>query len=156
MRQKHVLTALVIFAVIGAADYSQNLAAAWWVDGTQSLANPKPWIDHRLMDQGQLAWDPLIHTVADMGVSAPLYKEMQSQQPEPRAQQDTRSDHKTDSGYGSSNNYAPNAPIQQESYQKRSSGSPTAPYSEAIYGGLPTTPSADPLVKELRGDPSIR
>ncbi len=152
MRKKYVLTALAIFAVTGAVNHSQSLAGAWSVDGIQSLADPKPSIDHRLMDRGQLEWDQLIHTVDDTGIPRNDQSSYNNpmRQSEQGVRQDTRSDYKTDqktdSGVGSSSNYSP----------KESSGSPTAPYGGAIYGAGPATPSADPLVKELSRDPSIR
>lgn len=158
MRQKHILTALAIFAVTGALNFPSRSAGAWWVDGIQSLADPKPWIDHRLMDLGQPVWDAFIHTVDREGSGIPLNDqysyESQWRQPEHGAPQDTRSGHKTDSRVGPSNNY-----LQKESSgspPKESSGSRSSPYPGAMYGGVPTTPSADPLVRELNRDPSIR
>lgn len=142
MRQKHVLTALAIFVVTGAVSVPNSLAVAWRLDVG----------DRHVGDRGELEWNPLIHTVGDIGESgavlrpnmSPGYFEHQTRQPERGAQQDTRSDY---SGYGSSNNYS-----QKESSgapHDRSPGIPSAPFSETIYGQLPRTPSADPAVRDL-------
>lgn len=40
--------------------------------------------------------------------------------------------------------------------RKESSGSSGGPYGGSVYGGGPTTPSADPMIKELNRDPSLR
>ena len=36
------------------------------------------------------------------------------------------------------------------------SGATNSPYGGAVYGGVPSTPSADPMIKELNRDPSMR
>ena len=69
------------------------------------------------MDQGQLEWDPLIHTVDDTGVlpNDTYSYEYQYRQQAHGARQDTRSDHKTDSGFGSSNDDFQKGPPQRPS-----------------------------------------
>lgn len=55
------------------------------------------------------------------------------------------------SGYGKE--YKSGSATEESRYgpkpSDRLSAFPTAPYRETVYGGLPTMPSADPLVKEL-------
>ena len=69
------------------------------------------------MDQGQLEWDPLIHTVDDTGVlpNDTYSYEYRWRQQEHGARQDARSDHKTDSGFGSSNDDFQKEPPQRPS-----------------------------------------
>ncbi len=119
MRQKHVLTALAIFAVIGAVNHSQSLA--------------------------QMS-DPLSHDA---------YSRMSGtkQGPMPGDQSSQTGEYKSGSP---SNATGYSTKPSDPSFHKESSGSPTSPYSETIYGGVPTTPSADPAVKELNRDPSMR
>lgn len=140
MRPKHVLTALAIFAVTGAVSVPSSLAGAWRLDVS----------DRHVVDRGGLEGDPLIYTQLATGVPPDTQLKYDyvwpGQTPEHGARQDTRSDHKTDSEFGSYNN----------PFQKESPGSLTAPFRETIYGQSPATPSADPLVRELSRDPSIR
>lgn len=142
MRQKHVLTALAIFVVTGAVSVPNSLAVAWWLDVG----------DRRVGDRGELEWNPLIHTVGDTGappVHNPEYQTLghPRQGPIPFLSADP-SRHTGESG--SSSNESQYGPNPSDSYfQKESSGASTAPFSETIYGGVPTTPSADPLVREL-------
>ncbi|UVT16797.1 MAG: hypothetical protein H8K04_04385 [Nitrospira sp.] len=128
MRQKHVLTALAIFAVTGAVNHSDSLAEGW---------------------QGET----LIHKVADAysGMSGPgVMRPDAASSPQGSMPSDQ-------SKYGSpSNETRYGTKSSDPSSQKESSGTPTSPYSESIYGGVPTTPSADPAVRELNRDPSMR
>ncbi len=145
MRQKHVLTALAIFAVTGAVSVPNSLAMAWRLDVS----------DRHVVDRGGLEWNPLIHTVADTGVPRmdnPEYKTLghPQQGPIPFISSGP-SRHTGESGSsGSSSNESQYNPNPSDNYfQKESSGASTAPFGETIYGGVPTTPSADPLVKDL-------
>lgn len=133
MRQKHVLTALAIFAVTGAVNLSDSLAEGW-------------------------QRETLIHKVADAysGMTGGILRPdaASSQQ---GAMPGAQSRQPGESTYGSpSNDSRYGGKSSDPSYHKESSGSPTSPYSETIYGGVPTTPSADPAVRELNRDPSMR
>lgn len=183
MGQKHVLTALAIFAVTGAVNHSQNLAEAWQGDvirnlngmitkaakvddyrhkdrlsssqRDRSLSFPKPWIARYSVDRGQSEGESLIHKVgadaySGMGVSGA--DAARSQQGPIPGDQSRRTGEYT---YGSPSNESRYGTNPSDNYlKKESSGSPTppfstTPYSDTIYGGLPTTPSADPMIKEL-------
>lgn len=129
MRQKYFLSALAIFAVTGVCNLSDSMAEVW---------------------QGE----SLIHKV---GVDA--YSGMsQSGSDAVRSQQGTTpGDQSRPTGeykYGSPSNGYGTKP--SDPSRKESSGSQNSPYSETIYGGVPTTPSADPLIKGLDREPSMR
>lgn len=150
MRQKHTLVLLAMMAVTGAVTAPPNLAAAWRLD----LG------DRHVVDRRGSEWNPLIHTVADtdarLNDSWPQnenYSRYGSQLGGLREHEASQSD---GSGYG--REYKSGSAGEESRYgsnpannyfQKQSSAFPTAPYGEAIYGGFPTTPGADPLVKEL-------
>jgi len=149
MRQKHVLIVLAIIAVTGAVSVPNSLARAWRLDVS----------DRHVVDRGGLERDPLIYTQLATGVPPDVQLKYdyvwQWQKPESGygASQSDRSGY---GGYGmeyksgspsNEGRYGPNP--SDHYFQKESSGTPTAPFSETIYGGLPTTPSADPLVREL-------
>lgn len=142
MRQKHVLTALAIFAVTGGLTFSSRSAEAWWVGVS----------DRHVVDRGGLGWNPWIHTVQDLGaprIDNPEYQTMghPRQGPVPFTSDDPS---RRTRESGSSSNVSPPGPSPSDSYsQNRSDGVPTGPYGATIYGAGPTTPSADPLVKEL-------
>ncbi|MGC4096278.1 MAG: hypothetical protein QM706_04115 [Nitrospira sp.] len=129
MKPHYFLTTLALFAVTGAVNLSHNVAEVW---------------------QGE----SLIHTVGVDAYSgmAPSGADMT------RPQQGTvPSDQSRPTGeykYGSPSNGYGTKP--SDPSRKESSGSSNSPYSESIYGGVPTTPSADPLVKGLDREPSIR
>jgi hypothetical protein len=58
---------------------------------------------------------------------------------------------------GSSSNEGRYGPNPSDNYfRKESSGSSNSPYGGSVYGGPPTTPSADPMIKELSREPSMR
>ena len=147
MSQKHVLTALAIFAVTGAVSVPNSHAAAWRLDVS----------DRRVVDQGGLEWNSLIHPVADTGAPPTHDPEYQTlghprQGPLPITPPlgGDQSRHTGEYKSGSSSNESRYSTNPSDNYfQKESSGAPTAPFSETIYGGVPTTPSADPLVREL-------
>jgi hypothetical protein len=149
MSQKHVLTALAIFAVTGAVSVPDCHAVVWRLDVS----------DRHAVDRGGLEWNPLIHTVADTGAPThdPEYQTLghPRQGPLPLTPPapgigDDRSRHTGEYKSGSSGSDGRYSTNPSDNYfQKESSGAPTAPFSETIYGGVPTTPSADPLVREL-------
>ena len=141
MRQKHILTTLAIFAVTGAVSVPNSLAGAWRLDVS----------DRHVVGRGE--GNPSIHKVADpySGMSPDMrYDTSRSQQGSaPGDQSRQTGEYKS----GSTNNESRYGANPSNNYlQKESSGStasPTSPFSETIYGQLPSTPSADPLVREL-------
>lgn len=147
MRPKHVLAALAIFAVTGAVSVPNSLAVAWRLDVS----------DRHVVDRGGLGGDPLIYTQLATGVPPDIQLKYDyiwpSQKPESGygASQSDGSHYGMENKSGSPSNESRYGPNPSDNYlRKESSGSsPTGPYSETIYGGVPTTPSADPLVKEL-------
>ena len=129
MRQKHFLTALAIFAVTGVCNLSDSMAEVWQIES-------------------------LVHKVgvdAYSGMSQSGADAARSQQGTPQVDQSRPTG---EYKYGSPSNGYGTKP--SDPSRKESSGSQNSPYSETIYGGVPTTPSADPLVKGLDRDPSIR
>ena len=157
MRQTRALTALAILGVIGIVHHSPSLAEAGQGNTIMHLngmmANAVSVSDEQ---------KPLIHKVGD-GYSGTSYSGMSSpnmtpqampspQDPavgnQPRSTGDYKSGSVSNEGrYGStSDNYM----------KKESSGSSTGPYGSSVYGGPPATPSADPMIKELNRDPSMR
>ena len=130
MRQAQAMAALVIFAVAGAFNHSQSLAEAQ---------------------------ESLIHKVqadAYSGMSGPVTRPGGYQQgPMPGDQSRQTGEYKAASPSNESR-YGPNP---SDNYlKKESSGSSSGPYGGAVYGGPPTTPSADPMIRELNRDPSMR
>ncbi len=158
MKHKFLVTAFAIIAATGAVSVPNSLAVAWRLDVS----------DRHVVDRGGLEWDPLIHTVAETGVP-----------PNDSWPQDNNY-----SRYGSSWGFLREHGASQREISRywmedksrsageerqvgthpygnyfrndRSSVFPTAPYSETIYGGVQTTPSADPMIKELSREPSVR
>ena len=130
MRQAYVLTALVIFAVTGTFNHFQSLAESQ---------------------------ESLIHKVqadAYSGMSGPVTRPGGYQQgPMPGDQSRQTGEYKAASPSNESR-YGPNP--SDNHLKKESSGSSSGPYGGAVYGGPPTTPSADPMIRELNRDPSMR
>ena len=167
MRQKHILTALAIFAVIGIVSHSPNLAdagqgsAITHFNGMMNATNlSESWQD------GMLSSSPLdrslIHRVgADSysGMSGPDTRSgstgsYSQQGPVSGDKSGPTGDYKFSSpGNGSRSGSTPSNP--SDNYlKKESSGSSGGPYGGSIYGGtiyggLPSTPSADPMIKDL-------
>ena len=148
MRPKHVLTALAIFAVTGAVSVPNSLAGAWRLDVS----------DRHVVDRGGLEWNPLIHTVGDMGDPPKHNPEYQTlghpgHGPIPFTNRfsNQESGHTRETG-SSSNESQSQGGHNPSDFLKGSSGSLTAPFSETIYGGVPSTPSADPSVRDLSRD----
>lgn len=152
MRQAHVLTALVIFAVTGAFNHSQNLAESRQGDLIKNLSG--------MMNAAHVNdyWqqESLIHKVGTDAYSGmgPVVRPGGYQQgPMPGDQSRPTGEYKAGSP-SNENQYGPNP---SDNYMKKeSSGSSSGPYGGTVYGGPPTTPSADPMIKELSRDPSLR
>ena len=152
MRQTRVLAALAIFGVMGIVHHSTSLAEAWQGSAITHL-NGKMANAVSVSDEQK----PLIHKVGDgySGMSSPNMTPQAMPSPQnpavgsqPRSTGDYKSGSLSNEGrYGStSDNYM----------KKESSGSSTGPYGSSVYGGPPATPSADPMIKELNRDPSMR
>lgn len=151
MRPKHVLTALAIFAVSGAVNHFQSHAEAWQGDVIKNL--------NGMMEEREL----LIHKVgadsysggypgmsgADMRSGA-----APSQQGSVAGDQSRYTGEYKAGSPGSESRYGPNP--SDNYFRKESSGSSSGPYGGSVYGGAPTTPSADPMIKELSREPSMR
>ena len=167
MRQKHILTALAIFAVIGIVSHSPNLAEAGQgsaITHFNEMMNAsnlsESWQD------GTLSSSPLdrslIHRVGADSYSGMPGPDTRSGSTGSYSQQGLVSgdksgptgDYKFSSpGNGSRSGSTPSNP--SDNYlKKESSGSSGGPYGGSIYGGtiyggLPSTPSADPMIKDL-------
>jgi hypothetical protein len=154
MRQAHVLTALAIFAVTGTVNHSQSLAEARQGDPIKNLSGMMTNATHVNDDRS------LIHKVGSDAYSGTLGGYMgldvpRSQQgPMPGDQSRPTGEYKAGSP-STEGRYGPNP--SDNYFQKESSGSSKGgPYGGSVYGGPPTTPSADPMIKELSREPSMR
>ena len=152
MRQKHILTALAIFAVSGIVSQSQNLAEAWQgvvIKNLNGMMVEQESVIHKVGADSYSGGYPGMSGV-DMKSGA-----ASSQQgPTPGDLYRQTGEYKS----GSPNNEGRYGSNPSDSSMKReSSGSSTGPYGGSVYGGgVPTTPSADPMIKELSRDPSMR
>jgi hypothetical protein len=146
MRQTHVLTVLAIIAVTGAVSVPNGLAVAWRLN----LG------DRHVVDRGGLEWDSLIHMVGDTSVSPTHDPEYQTlghplQGPMPILPGD-QSRYTGEYKSGSSSNESGYSSNPSDNYLQKDSSGPSnspGPYGGSLYGGVPTTPSADPMIKEL-------
>ena len=169
MRQKHILTALAIFAATGIVSHSPSLAEAGQgnaithFNGMMNSTNlSESWQD------GMLSSSPLDRSSifrvgsdsysggypgmsgADTKPGVAPSSQGSALGNQPRSTGDYRfSSPSNDSRSGST----PSNP--SDNYlKKESSGSSAGPYGGSIYGGtiyggLPSTPSADPMIKDL-------
>lgn len=176
MSQKHILTGVAVFALLGTVNYSQRLAEAWQGNAITHLGGmmAKAGYVSDEQQQGQQssaqfdrsARESLIHKVGSdsylsggySGMSGGGYSGMSGTAPSPQGaapgnQTYTTGEYKFSSP-GSQSGYGPNT---SDNYlRKESSGTTNSPYGGAVYGGVPTTPSADPMIKGLSRDPSMR
>lgn len=163
MRQKHILTAaLAIFAVTGVVTHSQSLAEAWQGNAIKHLSGlmAKAAYASNEQQQGQKSeWESLIHKVqadAYSGMSGGVMRS-DSMLSKPGSVPGDQSRHTGEYKAGSPGNDSRYGSNSSDNYlKKESSGSSTGPYGGSIYGGGPTTPSADPMIKELSREPSMR
>lgn len=147
MRQKHIFTALAIFAVTGAVSVPNSLAGAWRLDVS----------DRHVVDRGGLEWNPVIYTQLASGIPSDVQLKtydyiwpFQKQESQFGISPSNGSGYGMENKSGSSSSESRYGPNPSDNYlRKESSGAPTTPFSETIYGQLPSTPSADPLVREL-------
>lgn len=165
MKQTYIWTAVAIFAAIGIVSHSPSIAEAGQgnvvthVNGMMTNATnlSQSWRESSLpsspFDQS------LIYRVgadsysggypgmsgADMKPGVAPSSPGSALGNQPRSTGDYKfSSPSDDSRYGS----APSNP--SDSYfKKESSGSSNGPYGGSIYGGSPSTPSADPMIKDL-------
>ncbi|HRI39680.1 MAG TPA: hypothetical protein PLO50_14075 [Nitrospira sp.] len=167
MKQTYIWTAVAIFAAIGIVSHSPSIAEAGQGNAvthfngmmTNATNLSESWQESRrpssLLDRS------LIHRVgADSysgGYSGMSGPDTRSGSTGSYSQQGSISGDKSspagdykfsspgnDSRYGST----PSNPSDNY-FKKESSGSSTGPYGGSIYGGLPSTPSADPMIKDL-------
>lgn len=151
MRQQHVLTALAIFVVAGTVIHYQSRAEAWQGDGvkhlTEMMTNADKSLIHRVGSDSYSGGYPGM-AGPDMRSAGTTYS---SQEAMPSNSSPSTGEYKAgspsnDGRYGSnpSDNY-----LRKES-SGSSSGLAGGAYGGAAYGGVPSTPSADPMIKDLR------
>lgn len=153
MRRTQRLAALTIFAATGIVCYSPSLAqAAQWNGIThlgEIMANAAAVSVER---------QSLIHKVGDAysgmtgGIMRP--ETMTSPQVGVPGNQPYSTEAQKSSSPSSDRRYGSTPSNPSDSYlKKESSGSSTGPYGGpyggSVYGGLPSTPSADPMIKDL-------
>jgi hypothetical protein len=162
MRQKHILTALAIFAVTGLVTHSQSLAEAGQGNAIKHLSGlmAKAAYTSNEQQQGQKSeWESLTHKVqadAYSGMSGGVMRS-DSMLSKPGSVPGDQSRHTGEYKAGSPGNDGRYGSNSSDNYlKKESSGSSTGPYGGSIYGGGPSTPSADPMIKELSREPSMR
>jgi hypothetical protein len=149
MRQQHVLTALAIFVVTGTVIHSQSRAEAWQGDVIKNLSGMMTNADKSLIHK--VGADGLSGGYSGMpGGDIRSVGTYTQQGPMPGVQSRPTGDDKAGSPsnegrYGSnpSDNY-----LRKES-SGSSSGLSGGPYGGAVYGGVPSTPSADPMIRDL-------
>lgn len=147
MKQTHVLTALAILAVSGAVNHFQNHAEAWQGDIIKNL--------NVMMGENE----SLVYKVGTDAYSGMSSSDMRpggipsEQGSAAGSQSRSTGEYKA----GSSSNEGRYGSNPSENYfKKESSGSSSGPYGGSVYGGPPTTPSADPMIRELSREPSMR
>lgn len=145
MRQTHVLTTLAIIAVAGAISGPINCAMAW----------PLGVVDRHVVDRDGLEWNSLIHTVGDtssLPTHDPEYQILGHPEHGPIPIPGNLSRQTGEQKSGSLSNESRDDSNPSDNYlRKESSGSSksSGPYGGFLYGELPTTPSADPMIKDL-------
>lgn len=163
MTQRYIWTAVAVFSVIGIISHSPSIAEAGqgnaithlhgMMSNTGNLSEswqesrlPASPFDRSLIKKvGADSYSGMSGADARSG-STGSYSQ---QAPVSGGQSGSTGDYKfsspgNDSRYGS----APSNPSDNY-FKKESSGSATGPYGGSIYGGLPSTPSADPMIKDL-------
>lgn len=149
MRHTHILTAVAILAVTGMVSHSTSFAQAGQGHVITHFSGAIAQAPSASGDQ-----KPLIHKVADAysGMTGGTMKPETMTSPQagvPGTQTQATGDYKygspsSDGRYGAT----PSNP--SDSYlKKESSGPSSGPYGSSVYGGLPSTPSADPMIKDL-------
>lgn len=156
MRQKHVLTALAIFVVTGTVLYSQSRAEAWQGDVIKNLngmmTNANKLLIHKVGADGLSGgYSGMpggdLRSVGTYSQQGPMPGD-QSRQAGAYGAGSPTNENRYDTN--PSGNY-----LRKES-SGSSSGLSGGPYGGAVYGVVPTTPSADPMIKELSREPSMR
>lgn len=168
MRKKHVLTALAIFAVTGIGSHTQGFAEAWQGNAIKHLSgmmtnaasvNNEQQGQKSSTQLGGSEWESLIHRVgadaySGMSTSNMRPGPMASPQGPTAGSQPLSTGEYKFSSPGNEGRYGSNP---SDSYlKKESSGPSNGPYGGSLYGVVPSTPSADPMIKELNRDPSMR
>jgi hypothetical protein len=137
---------VAVIAATGELNIPSRSAGAWWMDGIQSLADPNPWIDYRLMDQGQLEWNSLIRSV-DTGVPLMIRIRMSTSGGNQSTGLDRTHDPTTRQTPG---------PVHLTTTSRRNSlNAPVASIVAPYYGGNERA-HGDQLVQELSREPSVR
>lgn len=156
MRKRHVLMAVAIFAVTGIGSHSQSLAEAGQGIAIKHLSGLMANATHA-NDYWQQ--EALIHKVqadAYSGMGPVVRPGGYQQEPMPGEQSRQTGEYKAGSP-SNENRYGSNPSNTSDNYMKKeSSGSSNGPYGGSMYGVVPSTPSADPMIKELNRDPSMR
>lgn len=172
MRQVQVLTAAAVFAALGIVTQSQDLAQAWQGNALTHLSGTaaKAASVNDELQQAQKSsaqFDRLEHESLIYKVGADGYPGMSGADMKSGASSSSQAPMGGDR-YRQTGDYKFSSPSNDGRYganpsdnyfRKESSGASGAtnsPYGGAVYGGVPTTPSADPMIKELNRDPSMR
>jgi hypothetical protein len=147
MRQTHVLTALAIFAVSGAVNHFQSHAEAWQGDVIKNL-------NGILVERESLIYKVGTDAYSGMSSSDMRPGGISSEQGSVAGSQSRYTGEYKAGSPGNEGRYGSNP--SENYFKKESSGSSTGPYGGSVYGGPPTTPSADPMIRELSREPSMR
>jgi hypothetical protein len=172
MRQTHVLTTLAVFAVLGTVSHSQSLAEAGQGNAIKHLsgmmAKAASVSDEQQQGQKSSAQldrslESLIHKVGADGYSGG-YSGMSgadmrsggtySQQGSVAGDQSRQPGEYKAGSSSNDGRYGSTPSNPSDNYFKKESsgsspGSSGGPYGGSVYGGLPTTPSADPMIRDL-------
>ncbi|WHZ28396.1 MAG: hypothetical protein OJF51_003194 [Nitrospira sp.] len=136
MKQRRIVTVLAIIAVTGAVSVPNSLAMAWWLDVN----------DRHVVDRGGLEWNPMIHTVDDPKHD-PEYQTLGHPEHGPIPFTSRQAEEYKSGSSSNEGRYGPN------SSEKELSGASKSPSGGSGYGGIPTLPSADPMLEELSRAP---
>ena len=152
MRQKHVLTALAIFVVTGAGIHDQKRAEAWQGDVSKNLTGMMTNADKSLIhkvgaDSYSGGYSGMSGPDLRSGATTGTYSQqgpMSGDQSRPTGEYKAGSP-SNDGRYGSN----PSDSYLKKESSGSSSGLSGGPYGGAVYGGVPSAPSADPMIKDL-------
>ena len=153
---------MAIFAVTGIVSHSQSLDEAWQGNAIKHLSGmmAKAAYVSNEQQQGQKSERELLtHKVQADAYSGMSNSNMRpgGMSSEQRFVAGDQSRHTGEYKFSSPSNEGRYGSNSSDNYlKKESSGFSTGPYGGSIYGGGLATPSADPMIKELSREPSMR
>lgn len=169
MRQ--ILMALAVFTVLGTVTQAQTLAQGSAITHLSGAMTQATWVNDMSQQSRKSSarrdWSErgaAIYKVGSDSYSSGYIGGMPGPDMKPGAapsqQSPTSSDHYRQTGdykFSSPNNDSRYGVNPSDNYLRKESSGPSgasnSPYGGAVYGGVPTTPSADPMIKGLSREP---